>query len=76
MAAQREIEWFRLNDDGDSIGLFPLKTNSAGDYYCPQCGKVCTYDEGVIEQDFMGNDIEGYSYDCYDCWIGSEMEEI
>lgn len=63
------IEWFTLDDECKSVGSFETEANYHGDYYCPKCGKLATYWEGMIDQDRMGNDIEGCSYDCWDCHI-------
>lgn len=74
------IEWFTLNYELDgepeSVGKFPLQTTAYGDWLCPKCGKEATYRVGQIDQDFMGNDIDGDWYDCYSCMIGTEPEEL
>ncbi len=75
MMAVREMNWFTI-DEFDSLGFFPLSKDSAGDYICPKCGKSATYWEGVIDQDRQGNDIRGWSYDCYPCGICSQVEEF
>jgi len=72
--AQRDIEWFTL-EEWESVGKFPLQTTPRGDYICPKCGKPAEYWEGAFEQDRMGNDIEGWSYDCYGCKISTEITE-
>lgn len=40
---------------------------------CPKCGKPAEYWEGQIDQDFMGNDIDGWNYECYHCHIGTDL---
>lgn len=71
---KRLIEWSKI-DTGESIGKFPLRTNATDDYFCPTCGDPCTYNEGQIDQDIMGNDIHGWWFDCYECGISSESTE-
>lgn len=70
----REMNWYTLAGY-DSVGTFPLETTSDGDYLCPKCGAVCTYWEGSIGQDRMGNDVQAWSFDCYSCHISSEINE-
>ncbi len=43
--------------------------------HCPQCGQPCEYWEGQIGQDFMGNDIDGWNWTCYQCMVGTEVME-
>jgi hypothetical protein len=74
MAKVREIHWVDLAE-GESVGVFPLEETISGNYMCPKCGKQCHYWEGQIDQDRMGNDIHGWSFDCWDCGIGSEVVE-
>lgn len=76
MGKQRVIEWFTLDDRFDSVGEFPLETTYEGGYVCPKCGKPAEYWEGTFDQDRMGNDIQGWSYDCFHCGIGTSVEEL
>jgi hypothetical protein len=73
--AQAHVNWFTHETD-DSLGFFPLETTHGGDYICPKCGKVAEYWEGIISQDRMGNDIRGWSYDCFPCKIGTMVHEF
>ena len=43
---------------------------------CPQCGGKCDYWEGLIDQDIMGNDIDGYNFVCPGCGWESEIKEL
>ncbi len=43
---------------------------------CPLCGKQADYWEGTYDQDFMGNDIEGWNHVCYDCRVGTDVIEF
>lgn len=73
---KREIEWHNINgDDYESIGKHPLQLTQNDDYVCPTCNKPAEYDEGQIDQDFMGNDIYGWRFVCWDCGIASESTE-
>ena len=71
-----EINWFTLDDNADSIGFYETEKTFNGDFICPKCGKVATYWEGMIDQDRMGNDIQGYSYDCWNCKITTGAREL
>lgn len=74
---KHQIEWFMMNEPYESIGFFPYDpTDDLEAFICPKCGKRTVYWEGQIDQDVMGNDIYGYSYDCYDCEIHSAAEEL
>lgn len=73
--SRREIKWFDMETD-ECLGSFPLNLNNVGDYVCPKCGKPAEYREGTIGQDRMGNDINGRSFDCYQCHIYSQAEEL
>lgn len=74
---KHQIEWFQMDEPYDSIGIFPYEpTDYVEAYICPLCGKRTQYWEGQIDQDQMGNDISGYSYDCYECKIHSAVEEL
>lgn len=73
---EQDVCWYTLSDDFERVGLFPIKTNEAGDYICPKCGKPATYWEGTVIQDIMGNDISGWSWDCHDCAIGTAVQEF
>jgi len=69
------IEWFNMETD-DSIGYYPIEqTYDLEALICPKCGGATEYWEGQIDQDFMGNDIRGYSYDCHKCKIHSACQE-
>lgn len=46
------------------------------DPHCPKCGKLTHYWEGQIDQDFMGNDIDGWNHVCYECHLGTELQEL
>jgi hypothetical protein len=74
MTRKREIHWVDLAE-GESVGVFPLEETASGDYICPKCGQTTHYWEGQIDQDRMGNDIDGWSFDCWTCGIGSEVIE-
>lgn len=71
----REMNWFTQETD-DSLGFFPLETTPAGDFICPKCGKVATYWEGIYDQDRIGNDIRGWSYDCVPRGICTAVHEL
>jgi len=71
----KEVNWFKL-EPFDSLGFFPTEITYHGDYICPKCGKPATYWEGIIDQDRMGNDIRGWSYDCFPCGITTGAEEF
>ena len=71
---KREMNWFDVEDN--SIGFFPLETTADGDFLCPQCGLVCNYWEGAIGQDRQGNDILGWTYDCWHCGITTDAHEL
>lgn len=43
---------------------------------CPLCGKPADYWEGTYDQDFMGNDIEGWNHCCYHCHVGTDIIEF
>lgn len=43
---------------------------------CPKCGQLTEYREFQIGEDFMGNRIEGWNYECHTCYIGTEVEEL
>lgn len=80
---QKTVEWFKLWEPGETdiespykVGEYPLIVTTNGDYICPQCGQPADYVEGQIDQDFQGNDIGGWWYDCYKCGIGTEPVEI
>lgn len=72
---QRQMNWYKNDDEESLVGAFPLNVNDEGDYICPLCGQVATAWEGQVDEDRMGNAIRGWSYDCYPCGIYSEIEE-
>lgn len=74
MARKREMEWFSL-DDGESAGTYPLKETSSGTYICPTCDRPTEYHEGQMDQDFMGNDIDGWWFICWHCGIDTAATE-
>lgn len=71
----KEVNWFTL-EGFDSLGFLSTQLTADGDYICPKCGKPATYWEGTFDQDRMGNDIQGWSYDCFACGIGTGAEEF
>ena len=74
---KRQVEWFQMDEPHASIGFHPYDpTDDQEAFLCPLCGKRTELWTGTIYQDEMGNDIEGYCYDCYDCKIHSATEEI
>lgn len=74
MARKREMEWFTI-EPSESIGTFPLEETPSGNYICPKCHKPTEYREGQIDQDFMGNDIDGWWFVCWDCGIDTAAVE-
>lgn len=42
---------------------------------CPLCGEPSIYDEGQIDQDFMGNDLYGWWFACFGCNISTPAVE-
>lgn len=70
----RNVKWFDL-DTFEEVGEFPLQLADNDDYICPKCGSPAVYWEGQIGQDYMGNDIRGWSFDCWACKIHSEVVE-
>lgn len=75
----RTVDWFTLFSEetpiAKKIGSFELSTTRGGEWRCPKCGNAATYVEATIDQDFMGNDIVGWWWDCYECGIGTEPIE-
>ena len=71
----KDVNWFTL-ERFDSLGFLETEITHDGDYICPKCGKPAHYWEGTFEQDRMGNDVQGWSYDCFDCGITTGVEEI
>lgn len=43
---------------------------------CPECGNKMRVDEGQVDEDFMGNAIEGWWYMCYPCGISSQIYDF
>jgi DNA-directed RNA polymerase subunit M/transcription elongation factor TFIIS len=73
---KHQIEWFDM-ETGESVGIFPYDpTDDLEAFICPKCGKRTEYWEGQIDQDRMGNDIYGYSYDCCNCKIHTACEAL
>ncbi len=79
----RKVNWFTMDDYPDSIGILDTEVkqgnwDDADDftYICPKCGKPSTYWEGTFDQDRMGNDIRGWSFDCFNCKITTGAEEF
>jgi hypothetical protein len=74
---KHQVEWFSMNEPYDSIGFCDYETTDDLEaYLCPLCARRTEYWEGTIDQDEMGNDIRGYSYDCYECGVHSAVEEL
>jgi hypothetical protein len=68
----RKLKAFELQT-GEPLGEMEFKVDFDGDPYCPKCGKVMEYWYGQIDQDFMGNDIDGFNHVCYGCEIQTEV---
>ena len=69
------LSW-QNEEDGEYIQTVEYPERLSGNPPCPKCGKKTHYWEGQIDQDIMGNDIEGWNYVCYECHIGTKPEEI
>lgn len=78
MMTTKEINWFTMDDNFGSLGFLPTEIDGeSGDFICPKCGNPCTYWEGVVSQEFVtGNDIRGWSFDCFPCSITTGAEEF
>lgn len=72
----KSVNWFTMDDDFNSLGFLDTELTFEGDYICPKCGNPAQYWEGTVDQDRMGNDIQGYSYDCYDCKITTGTDSL
>lgn len=75
MTAKRKIWHWHYEETGEPVG--DTETERYSDTpNCPLCGKPADYWEGQIDQDFMGNDIEGWNYVCYGCMVGTDLIEF
>jgi len=63
-------------ETGDHVQTVEYHESFGSSPPCPKCGKKTHYWEGQIDQDFMGNDIQGWNYVCYECRIGTKAEEL
>ncbi len=71
----RTLIW-HYEETGDQVCTQEVRNSECEEPNCPLCGKRTEYWEGQIDQDIMGNDIDGYNYVCYDCRIGTQVEEL
>lgn len=74
----RKKVWFWTSiEDDDAVAVY--ESEQAGDDHsdprCPKCGERSVWDEGVIDQDFMGNDIRGWWYICWGCGLSTQAIE-
>lgn len=63
---------------GALLGEFPEEWNRLREFpnrLCPICGNECEYQEGTIDQDRQGNDIQGCWWMCLVCGCTSESQE-
>lgn len=71
----RMLTWYDNASDNE-IGEFADGTGAEDAPLCPKCGAETTYEEGRVDQDVMGNDIEGYWFVCWPCGISTEWFEF
>jgi hypothetical protein len=76
----KSVDWFTLwsedNPHAEKFGSFEVESSDTGGYICPKCHQPATYVEGQIDEDFMGNRIDGWWFDCYKCGIGTTPVEL
>lgn len=62
---QRQLQW-KIEELAQKLREAKMKRD-----WCPSCHMPITREEGVVEQDIQGNDIEGWWYACHKCgWSG------
>lgn len=71
----RQLNW-HYSENGDHVCTQEVRNADMEDPNCPLCGKPTEYWEGQIDQDRMGNDIDGWNYVCWACGIGTEVQEL
>lgn len=71
----RDIDWYSLETD-EPLDTLPTEISYDGDVICPKCQKRCTYWEGQIGQDEMGNDLDGWAFYCFPCGICTDWEYL
>ncbi len=59
------------NETGDFIQTTEQDADDTRNPVCPKCGKKSSYMEGTYDQDYQGNDIRGWWFDCHPCNIGT-----
>lgn len=71
----RKLIW--SNED---TGVFVCESEDDKSYIsdpdCPLCGEKAHYWEGQVDQDFMGNDLHGWNFCCYECGIGTTIVDF
>lgn len=70
--------WFWVHcDDNEAVAIYESEQayDDTSDPKCPKCGERCNYDEGQIDEDFMGNHIDGWWYVCYGCCLSTQAIE-
>lgn len=63
------------NDEGNAYAESSQAADDTSNPRCPKCGEKSVYDEGQIDQDFMGNDIYGWWFSCYNCNLSTQAIE-
>ena len=71
----RTVKWVHM-DTGEQVATTEYPRHQHHYSPCPQCGQETEYNEFQIDQDEMGNDIDGAAYECWHCHIMSEPEEL
>lgn len=71
----RQLTWHDV-ETGDEVCVQEVRNADCEEPNCPLCGKKTEYWEGTVGHDFQGNDIDAYSYRCYDCCVSTQLEDL
>jgi len=72
----RTKTWFWVDlDEGIAVADSEQARNDTSNPICPKCGERSVFEEGQIDQDFMGNDINGWWFTCFGCGIATQATE-
>ncbi len=71
----KQLTW-TYDETDDPVCTQTVPNSDAEQPNCPLCGKATEYWEGKIDQDIMGNDLDGCNWRCWNCGISTQLEYL
>lgn len=67
---KKKWDWMD-NETGEFLTSSEQEGDDSRNPRCPKCGGKTEFIEGTYDQDYQGNDIRGWWFDCHVCNIGT-----